>query len=79
MDQINVELIKYSLEVLYEKVADIYNNTEAMGKYPNEITHGILPALQKPRKPKGPTSNLWPIILLFILRKIVAAFVKIQD
>ena len=38
----------------------------------NEITHGILTALQKPGKPKGPTSNLRPIILLSVLRKILA-------
>ena len=42
MDQINVELIKYSPEILYEKVAD----KSTTGKYPNEITRGILPALQ---------------------------------
>ena len=55
--QINVELIKYSPKVLYKKVADIYNNIAATGKYPNETTYGILGALQKPGKPKGPKSN----------------------
>ena len=54
MDQINVELIKYSPEIVYEKIADIYNNIVATEKHPNEITHGILRALQKPGKPKGP-------------------------
>ena len=58
MDQINVELIKYSPEVVYEKIAAICNDIAATGKHPNEITHGILRALQKPGKPKGPTSNL---------------------
>ena len=72
MDQINVELIKYSPEIMYEKIADIYNNIVATGKHPNEITHGILRALQKPGKPKGPTSNRQPIILLSILRKLLA-------
>ena len=72
MDQINVELIKYSPKVVYEKIADIYNNIAATGKHPNEITHGILRALQKPGKPKGPSSNLRPIILLSVLRKILA-------
>ena len=72
MDQINVELIKYSPEVVYEKIPAIYNNIAAIGKHPNEMTHGILRALQKPGKPKGPTSNLRPIILLFALRKILA-------
>ena len=58
MDQINVELIKYSPEVVYEKIADIYSNITATGKHTNEIAHGILRALRKPGKPKGPTSNL---------------------
>ena len=37
MDQINVELIKYSLEVVYEKT--LYNNIAAKGKHPNEIAN----------------------------------------
>ena len=72
MDQINVVLIRYSPEAVYEKIADIHNNNAAKRKHPNEITHGILRALQKPEKPKGPTSNLRPIILLSVLRKILA-------
>ena len=59
VDQINVELIKYSPEVVYEKIAAIYNNIAATGKHPNEITHGILRALQKSGKPKGPTSKIF--------------------
>ena len=57
---------------MYEQIADIYNNIAVTRKHPNEITHGILRALQKPGKPKGPTSNLRPIILLSVLRKILA-------
>ena len=72
IDQINVELIEYSTEVVYEKIAAIYNNIAAAGKHLNETTHGILRALQKPEKLKGPTSNLQPIILLSVLRKILA-------
>ena len=71
MNQINVELIKYLPEVVYEKISAIYNNIATTGKHPNEITHGILIALQKAGKPKGPTSNLRPIILLSVLRKIL--------
>ena len=41
MDQINVELTKYSPEVVYEKIADAYNNIAATGTHPNEITYGI--------------------------------------
>ena len=72
MDQINVELIKYSPEVVYEKIADIYNHFAATGNHLNEITHGILRALQKPGKRKAPKSDLLPIILLSVLRKILA-------
>ena len=57
---------------MYEKIVDICNNVTATGKHPNEITHGILKALQKPGKPKGPTSNLRAIILLLVLKKILA-------
>ena len=71
MDQINVELIKYSPEVVYEKVADIYNNIAATGNHPNEITHGILRALQNAGKQKVPKSDLVPIILLSVPRKIL--------
>ena len=56
MDQISVELIKYSPEIVYKKNLCIYNNFAVTGKYPNEITHGILGVLQKPGKPKGATS-----------------------
>ena len=69
MDQINGS---NSSEVVYEKIADIYNNIAATKKHPDEITHGILRALQKPGKPKGPTSNLRPIIYLYVIRKILA-------
>ena len=72
MDQINVELIKYLPEGVHEKIAAIYNSIAAKGKHPNEITYGILRALQKPGKPKGPTSNLRSIIILSVLRKILA-------
>ena len=51
MDLINVELLKYSPEVAYEKIADIYNNIAAPGKHPNlnriGITHGILRGSQE--------------------------------
>ena len=75
IDKINVELIKFSPEVVYEKITDIYNNIAATGKRPNEITHGILRAIQKPRKGKGPISNLRLIILLSVLRKILAVYI----
>ena len=44
-----------------------------IGEFPKEINKGILTPLQKPGKPKGPVTNLRPIILLTTLRKILAA------
>ena len=58
MNQVNVELIKYSPEVVHEKIADIYNNIAATGKHPNEITLIILRGQQESRKPKSLTSHL---------------------
>ena len=57
MDQINLELIKYSPEVMYEKIADIYNNTAATWNHPNEITQGILRVLQSHYKNQSSTNN----------------------
>ena len=50
MDQINVEQIKYSPEVVYEKIADIYNNNAATGKHPNHARN--LKSTTKARKTK---------------------------
>ena len=51
------------------------------GGIPKEVMHGILKPLQKPHKTKDPPSNLRPIILLFSLRKILAACItnRIKD
>ena len=59
MDQINVELIKYLPKVVYKKIAGIYSNIAVTGEHPNEITHGILRALQKPGKPNRPNIKSW--------------------
>ena len=71
-DGITSELIKHAPDEILTKIAEIYNTIAETGEHPNEITHGLLRALQKPGKPKGPLSNLRPIILLSILRKILA-------
>ena len=68
----NGELIKFSLEFVYDKIADICNDIAVARKHPSEATHRILRALQKPGKPKRPTLNLRPIIILSVLRKILA-------
>ena len=71
IDQLNAELIKYAPEDIHNEIADIYNNMAETGDSPDELTQGLLSPLQKPGKPRGPTSNLRPIILLSIIRKIL--------
>ena len=61
----------YAPDCVYESVAEIFNLIASHGDFPKEINHGILVPLQKPGKPKGPASNLRPIILLPTLRKIL--------
>ena len=80
-DQVPVELIKYAPPIVFNIIADIYNKLAETGDCPNEITHGLLRPLQKPGKPKGSPSNLRPIILLSILRKILASCImsRISD
>jgi len=72
-DEIPIELIKHSPPVIFQTIANIYNNMAETNDIPKEITYGILKPLQKPGKAKGPPSNLRPIILLSSLRKILAA------
>ena len=40
------------------------------------MTLGIITALQKPGKPKGPVQNLRPIALLSMIRKALAICMK---
>ena len=47
------------------------NRAAETGEYPEELVIGILSALPKPGKTKGPCESLRPIILLCILRKIL--------
>ena len=51
---------------------DILNGVASTGTYPEEIKIGLLSPLQKPGKKVGPPSNLRPIILLSMIRKILA-------
>ena len=71
-DEVVVELVKQLPIQIYDEIADIYNITAATGEHPKELVEGLLCALQKPGKKKGPPENLRPIILLSILRKILA-------
>ena len=70
-DEIPVELIMYAPDCVYESIAEIFNQIASDGGCTKEINHGILVPIQKPGKPRGPTSNLTPIILLSTLRKIL--------
>ena len=74
-DEIPVELIMYAPDCVYESIAEIFNQIASDSDCPKEINHGILLPLQKPGKPRGPVSNLRPIILLSTLRKILAVFI----
>ena len=71
-DGITVEMLKYAPDKIYEIMAEIYNSIAETGDLPKELIEGILCAIQKPGKKKGPPENLRPIILLSIIRKTLA-------
>ena len=69
---IKAVLLKKGTEKIAIEIATIYNEIAKTGKHPHEIDQGIIRAIQKPGKPKGPMENLRPITLLSILRKVLA-------
>ena len=71
IDNLSAEYIKYAPASVHEEIAVILNNTAETGDSPEHLVRGLLNPLQKPGKKKGPTTNLRPIILLSILRKIL--------
>ena len=71
-DNICAEQLKYTPEVIYSGIAEIFNNIARSGEYPEELKGGILVPIPKPRKPQGPPANLRPIILLSVITKIIA-------
>lgn len=71
-DEITAEELKNCPEKIYNEIAKIFNKMAETGKYPEEIKLGILIPLQKPGKVKGTCSNLRPIILLNLIRKILS-------
>ena len=75
-DGLKVELIKNCPDIIFSEIADIYNQTANTGKVPEEIISGIITAIQKPGKSRGPVSNLRPITILSMLRKILAICMK---
>ena len=72
IDNVKAELLKIGPEIFCEEIAQIFNETASTGIFPKELTLGIITALQKPIKKKGPIENLRPITLLSVLRKILA-------
>ena len=73
-DRISIELVKYAPNEVHNLISNIINESF---QYHQELAvgNGILVALQKPGKPKGPVKNLRPIILLPVLRKILSSIV----
>ena len=73
IDEMRAEHLKNGPQKeLAETIKEIITEIAETGEYPEEIKLGILTPLQKPGKKQGPPSNLRPIILLSILRKILA-------
>ena len=63
---ISAEMIKYSLKIVYQQIADIFNEIAKTGSMSDEIIEGVPFLLPKPGKPQGPPAKLIPIILLSI-------------
>ncbi|GFS25652.1 methyltransferase-like protein 4 [Elysia marginata] len=70
-DQINSELLKYAPPLLDKTMADTLNKAFETHTDLN-INKGVLIAIQKPGKPKGPPGNLRPITLLNTIRKALS-------
>ena len=70
-DRISAELIKYGPQEINTMIKDILNEC-IENHQPIYVGSGILVALQKPGKPKGPVKNMRPINLLLIIRKILS-------
>ena len=70
-DGITAELIKYASEELHEFICETLNDV-LENHHVFDLGTGILVALQKPKKLKGPVKNLRPVILLLIIRKILS-------
>lgn len=71
-DNIRAELLKYGPVIYSVEIANLFNEVAEKGVFPEELVQGLITALQKPMKKKGPPENLRPITLLSMLRKIMA-------
>lgn len=72
IDRITHEQLKHGPSIIKTNITEILNETASTGLLPNKLDCCILIPLQKPGKARGPSSNLMPIILLSILRKILS-------
>ena len=70
-DGMQAELLKYAPTEAKMMIRDILNECFEQ-KVDIELGRGILNALPKPNKPKGPPKNLRPVILLPTIRKTVS-------
>ena len=70
-DNITAEELKNCPDIVFQKIADIFNKVATEGDFVKEINEGLLIPLQKPGKPKGELDSLRPVILLNTLRKIL--------
>ena len=71
IDGMTAELFKYASTELHECIRDILNDV-LENHWELDLGTGILVALQKPGKLKGPVKNLRPVILLLIIRKVMS-------
>ncbi|GFR93300.1 LINE-1 reverse transcriptase-like protein [Elysia marginata] len=70
-DNISGEFLKFAPHLIDNKIAKILNQTFERHEDLN-INEGLLIALPKPGKPKGPPQNLRPITLLNSIRKVLS-------
>ena len=73
-DSIPNELLKYACicDMTAQWIADLLNAAVEGSIQLRELGAGILIALQKPNKPRGPMTNFHPIVLLNGVRKILS-------
>jgi len=70
-DGIHGELLKCCAEEISPTISELINSVFERHD-PVDIGHGLVIPLQKPGKPRGPPSNLRPIVLLTALRKAIS-------
>lgn len=70
-DEIRAELYKYSGRECASHIANILNDV-FVKNMPIDTNTGVLCPLQKPGKAKGPCSNLRPVVLLNVVRKVLS-------